>query len=129
MKSKLTKAVAGMVLIALIPGCATTNTGANYRPIIDSKGVDFNKFEVDLKECQAYATQTADAAQSAAAGAVAGALLGAAIAAAAGSRYDRYSTARVGAVTGAVGAGAEGETNQRNIIRRCLGGRGYKILQ
>jgi outer membrane lipoprotein SlyB len=111
----------------LFSGCATT--GANYRPLIDSKGVDFNKFEVDLKECQSYATQTADAAQSAAVGAVAGALFGAAIAAAGGSRYDRNATARVGAVTGAVGAAAEGETNQRNIIRRCLNGRGYQVLQ
>jgi outer membrane lipoprotein SlyB len=123
-------AVIGVVvsIIALLSGCAAT-TGANYRPIIDSKGIDFNRYEADLRECQSYATQTASAAQSAAAGAVAGAVLGAAIAAAAGSRYDRSSTARVGAVTGAVGAGVEGERNQRTIINRCLAGRGYKVLQ
>jgi outer membrane lipoprotein SlyB len=115
-------------IIALLSGCAAT-TGANYRPIIDSKGIDFNRYEADLSECQAYATQTANAAQSAAAGAIAGAVLGAALAAAAGSRYDRSSTARVGALSGAVGAGAEGERNQRTIINRCLAGRGYKVLQ
>ena len=115
-------------IMALLSGCAAT-TGANYRPIIDSKNVDFNRYEADLKECQAYATQTAGAAESAAAGALAGAILGGVLAAAAGSRYSRTSTARVGAVSGAVGAGVEGERNQRTIINRCLSGRGYKVLQ
>lgn len=111
-----------------IGGCAATS-GANYRPIVDNQGVDLNRYESDLRDCQNYATQTASAGESAAAGAVAGALLGAVLAGAGGSRYSKTSTARVGAVTGAVGAGAEGETNQRNIIRRCLAGRGYKVLQ
>lgn len=115
-------------VIISMSGCATT-TGANYRPIVDNKGVDMNRYESDLRECQSYATQTASAAESAAAGAVAGALLGAVLASAAGSRYSRTSTARVGAVSGAVGAGVEGEKNQRNIINRCLSGRGYKVLQ
>ena len=115
-----------MVIFSLA-GCATT--GANYRPIVDTKNIDFNKYESDLRDCQSFATQTASAGQSAAAGAVAGAVLGAALAAAAGSRYDRTSTARVGALSGAVGAGAEGERNQRNIINRCLAGRGYSVLQ
>lgn len=116
-----------MLVIFSLAGCA--NTGANYRPIVDTKNIDFNKYESDLRDCQSFATQTASAGQSAAAGAVAGAVLGAALAAAAGSRYDRTSTARVGALSGAVGAGAEGERNQRNIINRCLAGRGYSVLQ
>jgi outer membrane lipoprotein SlyB len=115
------------LVIFSLAGCA--NTGANYRPIVDTKNIDFNKYESDLRDCQSFATQTASAGQSAAAGAVAGAVLGAALAAAAGSRYDRTSTARVGALSGAVGAGAEGERNQRNIINRCLAGRGYSVLQ
>jgi hypothetical protein len=32
-------------------------------------------------------------------------------------------------VTGAAGAAGQGENNQRNVIRRCLSGRGYKVLQ
>lgn len=116
-----------VTVIFSLSGCA--NTGANYRPIVDTKNIDFNKYEADLRDCQLFANQTASAGQSAAAGAVAGAVLGAALAAAAGSRYDRTSTARVGALSGAVGAGAEGERNQRNIINRCLAGRGYSVLQ
>lgn len=115
-------------LIVSVSGCATTS-GANYRPIVDNKGVDLNRYESDLRECQNYATQTASAGESAAAGAVAGALLGAVLAGAAGSRYSKSSTARVGAVSGAVGAGVEGEKNQRTIINRCLAGRGYRVLQ
>ena len=128
LKNRFTKLVAILSAAAFLVGCAATS-GANYRPIVDSKGVDLNRYESDLRECQSYATQTAGAADSAAAGAIAGALLGAALAGAAGKNYSRSSTARVGAVSGAVGAGVEGERNQRTIINRCLAGRGYKVLQ
>ena len=128
MNRKIASIGVAISIMALLSGCAAT-TGANYRPIIDSKNVDFNRYEADLKECQAYATQTASAAESAAAGAIAGALLGAALAAAAGGGYSRNSAAGVGAVSGAFGAGVDGERNQRTIINRCLSGRGYKVLQ
>lgn len=124
---KIIYATLAAFLTLSVGGCA--NTGANYRPIVDNKGVDLNRYESDLRECQSYATQTASAGESAAAGAAAGAILGAVLAAAAGRGYSRSSTAGVGAVSGAVGAGAEGERNQRNIINRCLAGRGYRVLQ
>lgn len=118
-----------VVFVTVTAGCATNQMGANYRPIIDTRGVDFNRFENDLRDCQQYASQTMGAAEGAAAGAVAGAALGAVLAAAAGSRYSRTQTARIGAVGGAVGAAGEAENNQRSIIRRCLAGRGYSVLQ
>ncbi len=124
----LRRSIVALSTLVFVSGCAT-NSGVNYRPIVDTKGVDLNRYESDLRECQSYATQTAGAAESAAVGAVAGAALGGILAAAAGSNYSRSRTARVGAVTGAVGAGAQGETDQRNIIRRCLNGRGYRVLQ
>ena len=127
-KNRITTLVAVLSAAAFLVGCAATS-GANYRPIVDSKGVDLNRYESDLRECQSYALQTAGAADSAAAGAVAGALLGAVLAGAAGKNYSRSSSARVGAVSGAVGAGVEGERNQKTIINRCLAGRGYKVLQ
>lgn len=110
-----------------VTGCA--GTGANYRPLIDSQGVDLSRYETDLAACQAYAQQTHGAAENAALGAAAGAAMGAIIAAAAGSRYSKTRGARVGAVTGAASGAASGETDQRNVIRRCLSGRGYKVLQ
>jgi len=125
---RFARSITAACIAALLTACATTS-GSSYRPIIDTRNVDFNRYEGDLRDCQSYATQTAGAAESAAAGALAGALLGGVLAAAAGKNYSRSSTARVGAVTGAVGAGAQGETDQRNIIRRCLAGRGYNVLQ
>jgi outer membrane lipoprotein SlyB len=124
----LSKKIIVLSSVSILIGCAAPQ-GANYRPIVDNQDVDFNRYEKDLRDCQSYATQTASAGESAAGGALAGALLGGVLAAAAGKNYSRTNSARVGAVTGAVGAGVEGETNQRNIIRRCLSGRGYKILQ
>jgi outer membrane lipoprotein SlyB len=127
MKKPFVSAHILLILSGLLAGCA--NSGANYRPIIDTQGVDFNRYEADLRDCQAFAKQAAGAGQSAAAGAIGGAVLGAAIAAAAGSNNDRAASARVGAVGGAVGAGVKGEHSQRNIINRCLAGRGYNVLQ
>lgn len=108
-------------------GCA--HGGANYRPLIDTQGADLSRLERDLSECQAYARQVAGAADQAAAGALIGAALGAVLAAAAGSRYDRGASARVGAVSGIVGGAAQGETDQRSVVRNCMSGRGYRVLQ
>ena len=103
--------------------------GANYRPMIDSKNVDMSKYESDLRDCQQYAQQTSGAGMGAAVGAGAGALFGAILAAAAGSRYDQGATARVGAVTGALAGGVGGGENQESVVKRCIAGRGYSVLQ
>jgi uncharacterized protein YcfJ len=112
-----------LFVIALVAGCA----GPAYRPIIDTQGVDFNRYEADLRDCQSFATQTADAAKSGAVGAAAGAVLGSVLAGVTGD--NRKAGAELGAITGAISGGSGGETNQRNIIRRCLAGRGYRVLQ
>ena len=118
-------AIYGVSVVFALSGCA----GANYRPLVDNKGVDMNRYEADLGECQQYAHQLSGAGESAAGGAVAGAIFGALLAAAAGKNYDRGATARVGALTGAVSAGSQGETDQHNVIRTCMSGRGYRVLQ
>lgn len=121
------RAMGLLLLSAILVGCA--NTGANYRPIVDTKGVvDMSRYESDLHECQQFATQTTGAGERAAAGALAGAVLGALLAAAAGSRYSRNQHAGVGAVAGAAAGAGQGETDQRTIIRRCMAGRGYNVL-
>jgi outer membrane lipoprotein SlyB len=109
----------------LLVACA----GANYRPLIDSQGVDMSRFEADLRDCQGYAEGVSGAGTQAAVGAVAGALFGGLLAAVAGRGYDQGATARVGAVTGAVVGGAGGETSQQDVVRRCVAGRGYRVLQ
>jgi len=94
---------------------------------VDLKGVDRSRYEADLAECQQYA-QLRDPAAQAAVGAVAGALLGALLGAAAGSRFDHGAMARVGAVSGAAGGASHGAQSQVDIVRNCLRGRGYAVL-
>jgi len=110
-------------VLVLLTSCA----GSTYRPIVDTQGIDFNRYESDLQQCQQFSTQTNDAATSAAVGATAGAVLGSVMAGVIGG--DRSAAAKLIAIEGAIVGGASGETNQRNIIRRCLSGRGYRVLQ
>ena len=111
-----------LVIFAMLSGCAT------YRPIVDTKGVDRNAYEADLKECQEYAKQV-DPGNEAATGAMAGAAFGALLGAAIGGRGTAGYGARVGAAQG-VGAGvAHGMAGQIQVIRNCMAGRGYRVLR
>ncbi len=103
--------------------------GNGYRPIVDTEGVDPEHYECDLADCQSYAARINPAA-NAAGGAVAGALLGAAIGALFGDRssFARYG-AGVGAVQGGVSAGAESVAARANVVRNCMAGRGYRVLE
>jgi outer membrane lipoprotein SlyB len=122
------KQIITIVLIStMVAGCATS--GANYRPLIDTKGVDFNKFEVDLASCQEYARTQAGAKEGAVAGALLGAAFGALLATVAGSSYDAGAAARVGGVTGAASGASSANEDQETIIKRCLQGRGYSVLK
>lgn len=126
MKSYLKTSVMSLSAICLLAGCATTGNGANFRPIVDNKGVDLNRYEADLQECQSYAKATPNAGKSAAGGAATGGAFGFVLALIGGGK--KLASAGAGAVVGgAVGASA-GETNQRDIIKNCLKGRGYKVL-
>ena len=111
-------------LIALLAisviGCAS------YLPVADLKGVDQMAYEKDLKECQALAEEV-NPTGKAIAGAVAGAVVGALLGSVGGGRM-----AGVGAQAGLVAGGATGAANgaggQINVVRNCLTGRGYRVL-
>ncbi len=76
-----------VVLALSLTGCATS--GANYRPLIDAKNVDMNKFETDLGECRQYSLQVAGAGEKAAGGAIAGVAAGVNM-----HEFGRFETAR-----------------------------------
>lgn len=108
-------------LLALA-GCTTTD-----EIIIDEKGVNMSAYQTDLAECQQYATgvKTEEkATKGAASGAVVGGLIGAIT--------GGTSGAARGAGVGAVGGGArgvnEGEQSEVQVVKRCLQGRGYRVL-
>lgn len=107
----------------VLAACTTTD-----EIIIDRKGVDMARYEQDLAECRGYAEEVATgekAAKGAASGAVVGGLVGAV---AGGSREATGRGAGVGAVTGGASGIAEGERDKVKVVKQCLRGRGYKVL-
>ena len=116
------RAIAAATTAALVAGCATADW---YQPVVDTKGLNSVQYQADLAECRQYAAQR-DPANQAVAGAVAGALLGVLLGAATGT--SRNYGASVGAASGVAAGAAHGADSQVQIIRRCLLGRGYQVL-
>lgn len=126
--NKLVVAVVAASLV--IVGCAGPGYGAQWTPVVDVPPERSQAYySTDLPACQQYATQVMNSQQGAAAGAIAGALFGALLGAAAGGN-GRFNSqmAGVGALSGGASAAAGAEGGQRGIIRRCLLGRGYNVL-
>lgn len=119
------KTIAAATAVALaIGGCA----GAQYRPVVDTQGVDMTHYNADLADCHAYAA-TVQPADHAAAGAVAGAIVGTVIGALFGLRGQSLArVAGTGAVAGGAGSGARATQTQVEIVRNCMAGRGYRVL-
>lgn len=103
----------------LITACAS-----HPDPIIDQKGVDMVKYEKDLAECKQYAAGV-DVAEGAAKGGAVGAVVGAA-AGAIGGNAGRG--AGYGGLAGATRSGLENKREQEAVVKRCIAGRGYKVL-
>lgn len=111
--------VVALTLSFFIASCA------NYSPIVDSKGVDMSNYETDLSQCQQYAEQVSTGGDTAT-GAGVGAALGWALSAVSGG--DNKVGASVGAVSGGAAGLGRSAASQKEIIIRCLQGRGYKVL-
>lgn len=109
--------VLAQVLTAL--GCA-----AHPDPIVDTKGVDMVKYEQDLQDCSQYADQIRTEV-GVAKGAAAGAAVGAAAGAISGDAAE-------GAGYGAIGGGAQSarlnEREKQDVVKNCMRGRGYRVL-
>ena len=111
-----------IVLTLALTACATR--GAGYQPVIDTQGKDEQQAAVDLAACQKFATQRADAATGAIIGGVAVALLGAFLA----PRGFKNEVAGKAGVLGALGGANGANETQETIIKRCMAGRGYNVL-
>jgi hypothetical protein len=112
------------VVIAAL-GCA----GANVRPLVDMKGVNDTAYEKDLQECQAYAKEQSGMGETAAKGAGAGAIVGGLLGLVTGGNTTGIvQAAGAGAVIGAAGGAFTGNQGQEAVVKRCLSGRGYKVL-
>ena len=110
---------------ALALGVLTAGCAGSKGPIIDTKGVDMSMYQQDLAECEVYA-QEVSVGSGAAKGAAVGAAAGAAIGAIRGR--DVAEDAGVGAVLGGTKSGTAAKREQDRVVKTCLRGRGYKVL-
>ena len=111
-----------MAVIAALAGCA-----ANPEPIIDMKGVDLDQYEEDWEECEAY-TEEVLVARGVAKGAGLGAVVGAAAGAIGGNSSDVAESAGYGALYGGTRSGLDADEMQQEVFKRCMRGRGYRVL-
>ena len=122
MKKVVTIAVAA----AFLAGCAAPMH--SYQPLVDGDTTS-TQYQRDLEECRAYAMSKPSAENSAAVGAIVGALAGVALLALSGGR-DGWGNemAGVGALIGGVEGYSKGADGQQGVVKRCLAGRGYRVL-
>lgn len=109
--------------LMLLGACTTTD-----EIIIDRKGVDMARYAADKAECETYADEVRTgekAARGAASGAVVGGAVGAIVR---DSTEGAVQGAGVGAVTGGARGIAEGARDEVRVVKRCLSGRGYRVL-
>lgn len=107
------------ILAAALAGCA-----AHPDPIIDMKGVNPDALAQDWEECEAYSDEIVMA-KGVARGASTGAAVGA-IAGAIGN--DVGEGAAYGALYGGTRSGLDADRDKQRVFKRCLAGRGYRVL-
>ena len=114
--------MAVLLSLWLVTACTTTD-----EIIIDRKGVDEARYAQDLAECRTY-SQEVKSGEKAAKGAASGAVVGGLIGAIAGNSSDAARGAGVGAVSGGARGISQGERDQVDVVKQCLRGRGYRVL-
>ncbi len=109
-----------VVLVALtVAGCA-----AHPDPIVDMKGVDVKAFAQDWGECEKY-TEEILISQGVIKGGATGAVVGAIGGAIDG---DSGRGAATGALYGGTRSGLDADRERQKVFKRCLRGRGYRVL-
>ena len=119
-----------LLLTVIAAGCSTqrqSSYGGTDGIIIDTQGVDMARYRADLADCQRYSSEVPVAertATSAAGGAVVGGVVGAIV----GDSGTAKKGAGVGAVTGAIKGVSSGSAERKRVVKNCLRGRGYRVL-
>jgi|SRR5918999_783595 hypothetical protein len=116
-----TKTLLTLTLAGMLAGCA-------YRPVVDPKRSDMAKYETDLAECRQVAEQAPGAGAGALVGAGAGYAVGQVFARTTGRSNVANEAGRGAAVLGAAGGAGSGARNKRQVIKNCMTGRGYAVL-
>lgn len=116
-------------LSGLLLGCATGQSPyvGSRDVIVDTAGVDMYAYQRDLAECRSYADQVPMASR-AGVGVVGGAVVGGLLGAAVGDSSSAKRAAGAGAVVGGAGGTASAYGDRQQVLRSCMTGRGYRVL-
>jgi len=109
-----------LLSVLVLAGCSSAPG-----PIVDTKGVNMTRYHEDLSDCEGYAEQVRIE-SGVAKGAAAGGAVGAATGAVVGENVGEY--AGVGAIAGAAKSAQIGDREKSQVVKRCMRGRGYKVL-
>jgi ABC-type nitrate/sulfonate/bicarbonate transport system permease component len=115
-------------LLAGFVACSTTDE--INAPIVDMPNPTYEQrqeYVANLDECSAYADEVATA-KKAGAGAAGGAVVGGAVGAIFGGGRGAAEGAGAGAVVGGAQGVASGVRERSEVIKSCLRGRGYRVL-
>ncbi len=108
-----------LLVVAGLAGCA-----AHPDPIVDTKGVDTEQLARDWEECEAYTEQILISE-----GVTKGSALGGVVGAATGAVHgDAGRGAATGAIYGGTRSGLDADREKQKVFKRCLRGRGYRVL-
>lgn len=111
-------------LTILLAASAIAACAAHPDPIVDMKGVDPERLAVDWEECEAYTEQIVIGE-----GVAKGSALGGVVGAASGAiRGDVGEAAATGALYGGTRSGLDADREKQKVFKRCLRGRGYRVL-
>jgi len=117
------KRVSALLVTSLLLGACASKP----RVIVDTKGHDPQQYQTDLADCTAYGEQV-DSGNEAAKGAVAGAVIGGLLGAALGNSDTAGTFAGAGAVAGGAGNASDAELTKDKVVKNCMRGRGYRVL-
>lgn len=116
-----------LFIALLLASCSSIEDLTGNNPIIDTQSVNLTRYNTDLLQCQNYADEVAIV-QKAGSGAVTGAVVGGVFGAVLGNNDTAKKAAGIGAVGGGARGVGEGIRERERVIKRCLMGRGYRVL-
>jgi hypothetical protein len=122
------RAILRVIVAALaVSGLAACQSSPKQRVIVDTKGMDPAVYEQDLAECSTLADQ-AKPGSSAMRGALGGAVIGGALGGIFGDSRSAGRMAGGGAVIGGASQAGAGYSERDQVLRNCMAGRGYRVL-
>lgn len=130
------KKLLSVLVIALLVSACSQGVGNSYRPIVDqqsSPAIGQRNYASDLSDCQNLAGQSS-AIETGATHALGGAALGAAGGVIIGAFTGQPGAgaglgAALGGLGGAAQGGISGVDKQQTIVKNCLRGRGWNVVE